>query len=206
MRFVRYLPHWLGGPGAHLQGLEFVPVMPPIRPWADPCPWAALGQAIEQRFDPRFPNTSPRGRRPGPRRVWLALALLTPARGASDEDICHRLRTDFAVRYACGLREYPGQPSPAHFVLPETRCEVRSRLDAALREERSAMPAAAAMEAGLVRPAPLGIDTLPREHGRPRGTAATPRYQAQKKRSHSSRPSRRSVAAGPPRSTAKPTT
>jgi hypothetical protein len=64
MRVVRYLQHWLGGTGARLQGTDFVPVMPPIRQWADPLPWAALVRAIEPSVATRFPKKSPRGRRP----------------------------------------------------------------------------------------------------------------------------------------------
>jgi hypothetical protein len=35
MRLVRYLQHWLRGTGARLQVTDFVPVMHPIRQWAD---------------------------------------------------------------------------------------------------------------------------------------------------------------------------
>ena len=97
MRVVRYLQHWLSGPGARLQVTDFVPVMPPIRQWADTCPWATLVSAMEQSVDQRFPQKSPRGRRPVPSRVLFALEWLTPALGASDEESCQRLRTDFAV-------------------------------------------------------------------------------------------------------------
>ena len=97
MRFVRYLQHWLGGTGAHLQVTDFVPVMHPIRQWADTFPWAALSRAIEQSVDTRFPNTSPHGRRPVPIRVLFALELLTHELGASDEALCQRWRTDCAV-------------------------------------------------------------------------------------------------------------
>src|SRR4026207_864487 len=106
MHFVRYLQHWLGGTGA-----------PPQRTGS------ALVGAIEQSFDKRFPKKSPRGRRPVPIRVLFALELLKHELGASDEDICHRLRTDFAVMYACGLHDYQVNPSQTHFVLPETLCE-----------------------------------------------------------------------------------
>ena len=51
MRFVHYLQHWLGGTGARLQVTDFVPIMHPIRQWADTFPWAALVSAIEQSFD-----------------------------------------------------------------------------------------------------------------------------------------------------------
>jgi hypothetical protein len=182
MRFVRYLQHWLGGTGARLQVTDFVPVLHPIRQWADTFPWAALVSAIEQRFDQRCPKKSPRGRRPVPIRVLCALELLTHALGASDAEICHRLRTDFAVMYACGLRAYQVKPSQAHFVLPETLCEFRSRIDEALMDELMAIQAAAAMEEGLVRPAHLVIETVPSEHGSQRVTDATTLYQAQKNR------------------------
>jgi Transposase domain (DUF772) len=173
MRFVRYLQHWLSGTGTRLQVMDFVPVMHPIRQWADAFPWAALVSAIEQSFERRFPKKSPRGRRPVPIRVLCALELLKHEWGASDEDICHRLRTDCAVMYACGLRDYQVNPSQAHFVLPETLCEFRSRIDEALIEELIAIQAAAAMEEGLVSPAHLLIDTFPSEQGSQRVTDAT---------------------------------
>src|SRR5712691_7839547 len=204
MRFVRYLQHWLGGTGARLQVTDFVPVIHPIRQWADTFPWAALVSAIEQSFDTRFPKKSPRGRQPVPLRVLFALELLKHELGASDEEICHRLRTDFAVMYACGLRDYQVNPSQAHFVLPETLCEFRSRIDESLMDELLAIQAAAAMDEGLVSPAHLVIDTFPSEQGSQRVTDATTLYKAQKKRLRSSQPSRRSAAAAPRSSRAKP--
>jgi len=92
-----------------------------------------------------------------------------------------RLRTDFAVMYACGLREYQAPRSQGHFVLPETLCEFRSRIDEALMDELIAIQAAAAMEEGLVSPAHLVIDTFPCEQGSQRVTDATTLYKAQKK-------------------------
>jgi len=97
MRLVRYLQHWLGGAGPPLHVADFVPDTHPIRQWADTFPWAALVAAVEHSFAQRFPKRSPRGRAPIPIRVLLALELLKHELGASDEDICHRLRTDFAV-------------------------------------------------------------------------------------------------------------
>jgi hypothetical protein len=182
MRFVRYLQHWLGGTGARLQVTDFVPVIHPIRQWADTFPWATLVNAIEQNFDQRFPKKSPRGRQPVPIRVLFALEVLKHELGASDEDICHRLRTDFAVMYACGLRDYQVNPAQAHFVLPETLCEFRSRIDETLMDELIAIQAAAAMDEGLVSPAHLVIDTFPSEQGSQRVTDATTLYKAQKKR------------------------
>jgi Transposase domain (DUF772) len=182
MRLIRHLQHWLSGAGTPLQVTDFVPKTHPIRQWADTFPWPVLVRAIEESFATRFPKTSPCGRRPVPIRVLLALELLKHELGASDEDICHRLRTDFAVMYACGLRDYQLNPSQAHFVLPETLCEFRSRMDEALMDELIALQAAAAMEAGLVSPAHLVIDTFPSEQGSQRVTDATTLYNAQKKR------------------------
>jgi Transposase domain (DUF772) len=204
MRFVHYLQHWLGSTGAPLQVTDFVPVMHPIRQWADTFPWAALVSAIEQSVDQRFPTTSPRGRRPVPIRVLLALELLKHELGASDEEICHRLRTDFAVMYACGLRDYQINPSQALFVLPETLCEFRRRIDEKLMDDLIAIQAAAAMEEGLVSPAHLVIDTFPSEQGSQRVTDATTLYKAQKKRLRSSQTSHRRAAAAPRSSRGKP--
>jgi hypothetical protein len=113
--------------------------------------------------------------------VLLALELLKHELGESDEDICHRLRTDFAVMYACGLREYQAPRAQVHFVLPETLCEFRGRIAEALMDELIAIQAAAAMEEGLVSPAHLVIDTFPCEQGSQRVTDATTLYKAQKK-------------------------
>jgi hypothetical protein len=106
--------------------------------------------------------------------------------------------------YACGLRDYQVNPSQAHFVLPETLCEFRSRMDEALMDELIAIQAAAAMEEGLVSPAHLVIDTFPSEQGSQRVTDATTLYKAQKKRSRSLTTSSRSAVTGPPHSRAKP--
>lgn len=180
---MRSLQHWLSGTGTRLHVTDFVPEGHPIRQWADTFPWAALVSAIEHSFHTRFPTTSPRGRRPIPIRVLCALELLKHALGASDEDICQRLRTDCAVMDACGLRDSQVNPSQAHFVLPETLGEFRSRIDEALMDELIALQAAAAMEACLVSPAHLVIDTFPCAQGSQRVTDATTLYKAQKKRS-----------------------
>ena len=197
MRLGRYLQYWLSGTGAPLHVADFVPKTHPIRQWADTFPWAALVSTIEQSFDTRFPRPSPRGRRPVPIRVLFALELLKHELGASDEDIGHRLRTDFAVMYACGLRDYQVNPAQAHYVLPATLCEFRSRLDEALMDELIAIQTAAAMEEGLVSPAHLVIDTFPCEQGSQRVTDATTLYKAQKKSWRSSPTSRRRAAAAP---------
>ena len=106
-----------------------MPESHPLRQWAENLSLGGVGERHRAKFSPTFPTTSQRGRRPVPIRVLFALELLKHELGASDEDICHRLRTDFAVMYACGLRDYQVNPSQAHFVLPETLCEFRSRID-----------------------------------------------------------------------------
>src|SRR5262249_30244552 len=163
-----------------------------------------LAIALSHKLHKPFPKRSHGVLRPVPIRVLFALELLKHEVGASDEEICHRLRTDFAVMYACGLRDYQVNPSQAHFVLPETLCEFRSRIDEALMDELIAIQAAAAMDEGLVSPAHLVIDTFPSEQGRQRVTDATTLYKAQKKSLSSSQPSRRSPAAAPRSSRAKP--
>jgi hypothetical protein len=180
MRLVRYLHHWLSGTGPRLQVADFVPESHPLRQWADTLPWAALVAALEHRVAPRFPKRSPRGRASVPIRVLLALEWRKHDVGASDEDICHRWRTDFAVMYACGRREYQAPRAQAPFVLPETLREFRGRLDEALMDELMALQAAAAMDDGLVSPAHLVVDTFPAESGSQRVTDATTLYKAQK--------------------------
>ena len=81
MRFVRYLQHWLSGTGARLQVTDFVPVMHPLRQWADTFPWTAFVSAIAHSCETRFPTRSQRGRRPVPIRVLVALEWLTHATG-----------------------------------------------------------------------------------------------------------------------------
>jgi len=191
MRLFRYLQHWLTGHGPHLQVADFVPLMHPIRQWADTFPWAALVKAIERSFAQRFPTDSSRGRPPVSPRVLLALEWLKHEVGASDEQICHRLRTDFAVMYACGIEVVQWACPQDHLVLPETLAQFRQRIDEALMDELLAIQAAAAIDAGLVSPAHLLVDTFPSEQGSQRVTDATTLYKAQKKSSISSRTSRR---------------
>ena len=106
MGILRHLQHWLMGRGPQLLTTEFVPETHAIRQWADTFPWDALVEAVEQSFARRFPKKRPQGGLPSVSpRVLLALELLKHELGASDEDICQRLRTDMAVMYACGLRE-----------------------------------------------------------------------------------------------------
>ena len=154
MGIVRHLQHWFIGRGPHLQTTEFVPETHPIRLWADTFPWDAMVQAVEQSFARRCPTKRPTGGRPpvSPR-VLLALELLKHELGESDEDVCHRLRTDVAVMYACGLRAVQADHAQAHFVLPETLAQFRRRIDQDLMDALIAIQAAAAMEEGLVSPA-----------------------------------------------------
>ena len=173
MRLLRDLQHWLSGTGLPRQVADLVPDTHPMRPWADTFPWTALVAAMEHSFAPRFPKRSPRGRAPIPVRVLLALELLKHEVGASDEAICHRLRTDCAVRYACGLQEYQAPRSQGHFVLPETLGAFRGRMDEVLMDELIAIQAAAAMEAGLVSPAHRVSDPFPCEQGSQRVPDAT---------------------------------
>jgi hypothetical protein len=199
MRLFRHLQHWLTGCGPSLRVADFVPVMHPIRQWADTFPWAALVAAIDRSFAQRFPTDSHRGRPPVSPRVLLALELLKHEVGASDEAICHRLRTDFAVMYACGIEAVQLDGAPEHFVLPETLAQFRQRLDETLMDELLAIQAAAAMAEGLVRPAHLLVDTFPVEQGSQRVTDATTLYKAQKKFSTSSKPSRLNAPRKRPR-------
>jgi Transposase domain (DUF772) len=199
MRLFRYLQHWLTGRGTRLQVADFVPPTHPIRQWADTFPWTTLVATIEQSFAQRFPKDATRGRPPVSPRVLLALELLKHEVGASDDAICHRLRTDFAVMYACGIEAVQLDCSQEHFVLPETLAQFRSRIDEALMNELLAIQAAAAMDEGLVSPAHLIVDTFPSEQGSQRVTDATTLYKAQKKSSTSSRPSRRNAPRKRPR-------
>jgi hypothetical protein len=200
MRLIRHLQHWLGGSGPGLRVADVVPKTHSIRQWSDTFPWAQMVEAIEQSVARRFPKRSPRGRRPVPTRVVLALELLKHEVGASDEAICERLRTDVAVMYACGIETVQLDSPQAHFVLPETLAQFRRRLDEALIDELLAIQAAAAMGDGLVSPAHLLVDTFPAEQGSQRVTDANTLYKAQKKSSSSSTTSRSRVALDPPRS------
>jgi hypothetical protein len=191
MRLFRYLQHWLPGHGTRLQVADFVPKTHPLRQWAETFPWAALVAAIERSFAQRFPKDTTRGRPPVSPRVVLALELLKHEVGASDEAICHRLRTDFAVMYACGIEAVQLDCAQEHFVLPETLAQFRQRIDEALMDELLAIQAAAAIDEGLISPAHLLIDTFPAEQGSQRVTDATTLYKAQKKSCSSSRASRR---------------
>jgi hypothetical protein len=198
MAILRHLQHWLSGRGPHLQTAAFVPETHSIRLWADTFPWDAMVEAVAHSFAQRFPTKHPtRGRPSVSLRVLLALELLKHELSASDEDICQRLRTDVAVMYACGLPEVHADHAQAHFVLPETLAQFRGRLDQDLMDTLVAIQAAAAMEAGLVSPAHLLVDTFPAEQGSQRVTDATTLYKAQKNSCTSSNASVRSARFRP---------
>jgi hypothetical protein len=188
MHLLRYLQHWLSGRGPCLQVADFVPETHPIRQWADTFPWAALVAAVERSLAQHFPKLTTRGRPPVSTRVLLALERLKHELACSEEQICHRLRTDLAVMYACGLTEVQVDGSQAHFGLPEVLAQFRRRLDEPLMAELLAIQAATAMEDSLVSPAHLVVDTFPSEQGSQRVNDAATLYKAPKKSSRSSRP------------------
>jgi hypothetical protein len=186
MRLLRHLQHWLTGQGLQIPVADFVPESHPIRQWADTFPWAALVAAVDRSVARRFPTLTARGRAAVSTRVLLALELLKHELHCSDEQICSQLRTDLAVMYACGIGEVQVDGSQGHFVLPEVLAQFRTRIDAALMDELLALQAAAAMEAGLVSPAHLVVDTFPSEQGSQRVNDAATLYKAKKKSSRSS--------------------
>ena len=171
-RLFRPLQHGLRGRGPRRQVADVVPTTPSLRQWAETFPWAQLVEAVEQRCARRFPKRANSGRSPGPTRVLLALERLKHAGGPSDAAICARCRTALAVMYACGLATVPRENPQEHCVVPETLAQCRSGIDDALRAELLALQAAAAMDEGLVSPAPLLVETCPADQGSPRVTEA----------------------------------
>jgi hypothetical protein len=196
MGLLRHLQHWLTGPGRSLAVAEFVPETHPLRQWADPFPWAALVAAVARNFTQRFPTPPARGRTPVATRVLWAWELLKQELPCSAEQSCSQLRTDLAVRYACGIAEVQVNRAQEPCVLPELLTQFRSRLDEALLDELRALQAAAVIEQGIVSPAHVVVDTFPSEQGRQRVNEAATLYKAKKKSSRSSRTSR---SSGPPR-------
>lgn len=186
MSMLRQLCHWLTGRGPRIPVSAFVPPTHPLRQWADTCPWAAWMGALEASWARRFPKPHSGGQAPIPLRVLWALELLKAETHSSDEAICSRLRTDFAVMYACGIDAVQVEGSQDHFVLPETLAQFRARLDDALMDELLAIQSAAAIDAGFVRPEHLVGDTFPVEQGSQRVTDATTLYKAKKNSSTSS--------------------
>ena len=199
MRLLHHLQHWLTGRGPHICVADFVPETHPLRQWADTFPWAVLVAAVDHSVAQRFPTQTTRGRAPIATRVLLALELLKHELSCSDEQICSRLRTDVAVMYACGITEVQVERAQGHFVLPEVLAQFRRRLDEALMEELLSIQATAAIEAGLVSPAHLVVDTFPSEQGSQRVNDAATLYKAKKKSSRSSRTSPTRAQPGPRR-------
>ena len=193
MNLLHHLQHWITGRGLKIAVGEFVPESHPLRQWADTFPWVALGAAVERNFTQRFPTPTARGRAAVSTRVLLALELLKHELHCSDEQICSQLRTDFAVMYACGIREVQVERAQEHFVLPELLTQFRSRLDEPLLAELLALQAAAAIEQGVVSPAHVVVDTFPSEQGSQRVNDAATLYKAKKKSSRSLRRLRPSV-------------
>ena len=180
---LRQLCHWLTGQGKSIDVFEFVPQTHPLRQWADVLPWLKFVEATEKSFASRFPKQQSGGQEPLPIRVLLALELLKAELNCSDEQICSRLRTDFAVMYACGIRHVKADRSQGHFVLPESLCQFRGQIDETLMAQWVAIQASEAMDEGLVSPEHLMVDTFPSEQGSQRVSDATTLYRAKKKSS-----------------------
>ena len=185
MAKLRQLRHWFTGQGRRIPVGDFVPPDHSLRQWADTFPWPKMVAAVEQSFARRFPKQSSGGQAPHPLRVLLALEILKAQLNCSDEDICSRLRTDFAVMYVCGIDQVEVNRSQAHFVLPESLCQFRSQMDEALMKDLVAIQAADAMDKALVSPEHLVADTFPAEQGSQRVNDATTLYKAKKKSSKS---------------------
>jgi len=180
MGIARQLQHWLGGQGPPLSIADFVPEDHALRRWADTFPWAQMVVAIDQHIATHFPKPSPRGRPGVSTRVLLALELLKAELACSDEQICSRLRTDFAVLYACGIDQVQTHQDQSHFVLPEILAQFRSHLDEQIMAKLLQLQATDAMEKGLVSPSHLVVDTFVSEQGSQRVTDATTLYRAKK--------------------------
>jgi hypothetical protein len=181
MGIVRQLQHWLGGRGPQLSVVDFVPADHPLRRWADTFPWKKMVTALDQHTATHFPKQRVRGRPGVSTRVLLALELLKAELACSDEQICSRLRTDFAVLYTCGIEQVQAHREQAHFVLPEVLAQFRRRLDESVMTQLLQIQSTDAMEKGLVSPAHLVVDTFVSEQGSQRVTDATTLYKAKKK-------------------------
>jgi len=181
MGLVRHLQLWLSGGGPRLQVRDFVPDDHCLRLWADTFPWEAMVAAVDRHLARAVPKESERGRAPVSTRVLLALELLKAELACSDEQICSRLRTDFAVMYACGMETVQVNRQQGHFVLPEGVARFRRHLDAPMLHELLQLQATAAMDAELVSPSHLVVDTFASEQGSQRVTDAATLYKAKKK-------------------------
>lgn len=181
MGLVRHLQHWLGGRGPALAVADFVPPDYPLRRWADTFPWAKMVTAVDAHVALHFPPVSGRGRPGVSTRVLLALELAKAELACSDEQICSRLRTDFAVMYVCGIEQVQAHQMQNHFVLPEILAQFRRRLDETVMRQLLQIQATDALEKGLVSPQHVVVDTFVSEQGAQRVTDATTLYKAKKK-------------------------
>jgi hypothetical protein len=183
---------------------DFVPDTHPLRQWAETLPWALLVAAVDRSCAHRFPTSTARGRPPVSTRVVLALERRNQELACAAAPLGRRVRTDLAVRYACGLTAVQVDRAQAHVVRPDVLAHCRSRLDAPLRAELLAIQAAPALADGLGSPAPLVVDTVPRAPGSQRVHAAATLDKAPKTSSRSSRPSPRSAPPGARRCRGEP--
>ena len=181
MGIVRQLQHWLGGKGPRWVVADFVPADHPLRLWADMFPWALLVDAVDQDVGTPSAQETTRGRPGISTRVLLGLELLKAELSCSDEQICSRLRTDFAVMYACGIEAVHADSRQSHFVLPESLAQFRGAFSEELMPRLLQVQTTAAMEAGLISPSHLVVDTFASEQGSQRVTDATTLYKAKKK-------------------------
>ncbi len=182
MGIVRQLQHWLSGQGPHLVVGNFVPTDHPLRLWTDTFPWPKWVEAVEAHLGTPPAQQKLPGGRPGvSSRVLLALELLKAELACSDEQICSRLRTDFAVMYACGIEGVQADREQSYFVLPELLSQFRRQLGEELMPQLLQIQATAAIEAGLVSPSHLVADTFASEQGSQRVTDAATLYKAKKK-------------------------
>lgn len=189
MGIVHKLQHWWGGQGPRIQVRDFVPKDHYLRLWSDTFPWQEMVEAVEANLARRFPKETIQGRPGVSMRVLLALEVLKAELACSDEDLCRRLRTDFAVMYVCGIEQVQADSGKSHFVLPESLAQFRSRLDEAVMAELLQIQAAHAIDQGLVSPEHLAVDTFVSEQGSQRVTDATTLYKAKKKSFRSSKAS-----------------
>lgn len=189
MGIVHKLQHWWSGLGPRIRVRDFVPKDHYLRLWSDTFPWQEMVEAVEASLARRFPKETAQGRPGVSVRVLLALEVLKAELACSDEDLCRRLRTDFAVMYVCGIKQVQADPGQSHFVLPESLAQFRSRLDESVMAELLQIQAAHAMDQGLVSPEHLAVDTFVSEQGSQRVTDATTLYKAKKKSFRSSKAS-----------------
>jgi len=80
-----------------------------------------------------------------------------------------------------GLEEVHADPRQSHFVLPEMLSQFRRRLSEELMPRLLQIQTTAALEAGLISPSHLVVDTFASEQGSQRVTDATTLYKAKKK-------------------------